>query len=267
MTGSLIRLEIRRSRMLVGWLAIICAAYAGVIAAMYPTMLANSAMLDEYMKVWPKEMLAVFGMEGSITDPGTFFDTYVGGMLWPVAAAIGGILLATRSTAADVDRGWTELSLAAPISRSRYLVVAIANQVLAMAVLAASTVAAMVVVGALVGPGFDAPRYAVAGVGAFAFGCAIAAVTTLLGTLTLSRGIAGGAVAGILLAMYLLEAVAKIEPNLDWVAGLSAFEYFDAGAIIDSGVVPWSDLGVFAAVSMAGWALAVLVFRRRDILA
>lgn len=267
MTGSLIRLEVRRSRVLVGWLAFICAAYAGVVAAMYPTLLANSAAFDEYMKVWPKEMLAVFGMEGGLADPGTFFNTYIAGMLWPIAAAIGGIILAARSTAADVDRGWTELTLAAPVSRSRYLVVAIANQVLAMALLAASTVAALVLVGAVVGAGFDVPRFAVAGVGAFAFGCAIAAVTTLIGAVTLSRGVAGGVVAGLLLAMYLLHAVAKIQPDLDWVAYLSAFNYYDTTAIIDEGVIPSADLGVFAAVAIAAWGLAVLVFRRRDILA
>jgi hypothetical protein len=77
----------------------------------------------------------------------------------------------------------------------------------------------------------------------------------------------GGAVAGLLLAMYLAQAVAAIEPSLDWVASLSAFNYFDTTAITDTGVIPWADFGVFLVVSIVAWALAILVFSGRDILA
>jgi ABC-2 type transport system permease protein len=268
MTGSLIRLELRRSRSLVVWLVVTLVAYGGFMAAFYPTMVENAKAYQDMLAFYPKELMAAFGMdpEMGLADPGNFFNTYIGSMIWPIVAAIGAILLATRSTAADVDRGWAELLLATPVSRTRYLLAAILSQVVAMAILAAAAVLGILVVGPLVGAEFDAARFSLAVVMAFAFGCAMAAVTTLIGAVTLSRGIAGGLAAAILLAMYLARTIATLEPRLDWLASLSAFTYNDSTGIIDTGVLPWADLAVFAAVSIVAWGLAILVFRRRDIL-
>lgn len=53
--------------------------------------------------------MAAFGMTGSLADPGIFLRTYIGSFLWPVVAAIGAIVLATRPAAADAERGWSDL--------------------------------------------------------------------------------------------------------------------------------------------------------------
>jgi ABC-2 type transport system permease protein len=267
--AAIFRLELRRSRSLVGWLVVTLFLYGGIMAIFYPRMRDSAAEFNKLLDLWPKELLAAFGMSGTVSlgDPGVFFNVYLGSMLWPVVAAIGAILLATRSTAADVDRGWAEASLAAPVSRIRYLSLAIGVQAVAMAILAATMIAGVLAVGWLVDAGFDAPRFALAGVLGFVYACAIAAVTTLLGALTLSRGVAGGIVAGVLLAMYLLQAVAQIDPGLDWLKYLSSFHYYDSASIIDTGAFAWGDCAIFGFVAVASWGLAIAVFRRRDLVA
>lgn len=265
MIGTALRLELRRSRALVGGLLVVVAGYDGFMAAFYPTLAKNTAALDEYLKILPREFLVAFGMEGSLADPGVFFTTYVGSWLWPIVAAIAAIVLATRVSAADTDRGWIELPLATPLSRTRYLLIAIAVQAAALALLAVAAVAAVVGVGAISGAGFNAGRFFL--VTPLAFACAIAAVTTLLGVVTMSRGAASGAVAGGLIAMYLLDIVAKIEPSLDALGALSAFRYFRPTPIIDRGVFPFGDLALFAVVAVAAWAASLWAFRRRDLIA
>ncbi len=269
MNGALIRLELRRSRTLIGWLAITLALYNGTMALFYPSMTENQAAYDEIMKIWPKELLAAFGMDSTLGlgDPGVFFNTYIAGMVWPIVAAIAGILLATRSTAADVERGWAEITLSAPVSRGRYLAVAVLAQAAGMAVLATVSVVAMLVAGAFVGAPFDGGRFLLTVPVAFVYGCAIAAVTTLVGAVTLSRGIAGGVVAGGLLAMYLVQVLSKLDADLDALKYLSAFHYFDATTIIDTGTIGWADGAVFVAVAAGCWLLSLWVFRRRDLLA
>lgn len=264
MIRSVLRLELRRSRMLVLWLTIASLAYSGFIAAFYPTIKENQALLDQYLKVYPKAFLAAFGMEGSLTDPGIFFSTYIGSMLWPIIAAIGAIILATRSSAADADRGWLELPLATPVPRTSYLLSAIAVQFAVMGALALACVGGVVVGGWLVGVNFDAPRFLAAGVLGWAFGCSIAAVTTLLAVITLNRGTAGGIAAGVLLAMYLVNVIAKMQPDLDRLRVISAFAHFYATPIIDEGRFPFGDLAIFVTVSAAAWGAAVWLFRRRD---
>ncbi len=267
MTLATFRLELRRDRMLTFWLGVIAFAYAGTMAAFYPLMKDNTALIDEYLDLMPEEFLVAFGMTGSLADPGIFFTTYVGSYVWPIVAALAGILLATRPVAADSDRGFLDLPLSTPMPRVRYLSVSIVGQVLVMVALAVAMMIGVVVVGVIVDAGLDGGRMLLVVPSAVVFGCAIAGIATLLSVVTLSRGIAGGLTAGIVIGMYLLNVVAQLQPDLEWLAQLSLFHYFDTTAIIDEGVIPWVDITVHSVVAVVTWALALALFRRRDLAA
>jgi ABC-2 type transport system permease protein len=267
MTARAFRLELRRSRLLALWLAVVAVAYVGILAAMYPIMVDNAKAFEDYMAIFPKEYMAAFGMTGSLADPGVFFTTYIGGMLWPIVAAIAAIILATRPVAVDVERGWSDVALGTPLSRGSFLGASILSQVLVLAVLAVATVGSLLVGGGLVGAHFDAGRFAVATVVLWLFGCAVAGVTSLLGAITLSRAIGGGLAAGILILMYLMNVVAQIQVDLAWLADFGAFKYLLTRDLIDNGVVPWSSAAVFGVVAVVGWAGSLVVFARRDLLA
>jgi len=266
MFAAVVRLELRRSRTLLLWLLVLTVGYAGAVAAVYPVLRNNNKLLTDYMNAFPKEYLAAFGMEGSLVDPGVFWTTYIGSMLWPIVAAMAGIIVATRVTAADTERGWAELPLSGRLARTPYLLASILVQALVLALLAAAMVFAVVAFGAIVGAGFDAPRFMLAGVAAWLFGCAIAAVTSLLAAVTLSRGFAAGFVAGGLLVMYLLRAIAEIQKDVSWLANLSAFHYLSGRPIVDEGVLPVGDVLLFVGVSLLAWCGAILVFRSRDLI-
>jgi ABC-2 type transport system permease protein len=267
MTGATFLLELRRSRALFIWLAAITFAYAATMGLFYPVMRENMAALEEYMKIFPKEFMAAFGMTGSLGQPGVFFQTYIGIWLWPILAAIVGILAATRPVAADLDRGFLELVISTPMSRRRYLGVAILVQALVIVAIALATVGGVLVVGSLVGAGFDAGRFLLVVPLATAFGCAIAAVATLLSVVTLSRGQAAAITVVVLLGMYLMYVVSQIQGDLDWLLAFSAFGHFDTAAIIDDGVVPAGDLALFSAVAVACWLGGLWAFGRRDLAA
>jgi ABC-2 type transport system permease protein len=268
MNGATFRLELRRNRSLFFWLAVVGVVYGGFISGFFPVLRQNLAALEEYLAIMPEAMLIAFGMEGgSLAQPGGFFATYIGTWLWPILAAIAGILAGTRPTAADLDRGFLELPLATPISRVRYLATAIVGQLVLMFVLAATLVGAVLVAGWVVGAGFDAARFALVIPLAAAFGWAIAGVATLMGVLTLSRGIAAGVTVGLLLFMYLADIVGRIEPDLEWLSWMTAFRYFDTRTVIETGVFPFGDFAIFVVVAVAAWTLAVVAFQRRDLAA
>lgn len=266
MTALTFRLELRRSRILAVGLALVVLVYGGLIAAVYPILLANTGMIQDYMKLFPKELMAAFGMSGSLADPGIFFTTYIGSFLWPVVAAIGAIVLATRPAAADTERGWSDLPLGTPLTRGRYLGAAILCQLVTLAALAFVTVAGVLLVGTLVGAGFDAARFLAAGVVLWLFACAMAGVTSAVAVVTLNRGVAASVTAGILIAMYLLNIVAQVQPDFAWLGDLTAFRYAGVGALIDRGAADWVGIGVFTIVAGAGWIASLVLFRRRDLL-
>ena len=102
---------------------------------------------------------------------------------------------------------------------------------------------------------------------AFTFGAAIAGVTTLLGVITLNRGLAGGAAAGILITMYVLNLIANLQPGLAGLAYVSIFHYFAAKPIIDQGSFPIVDVAHLGSIGLAGWLVSLWAFRRRDLAA
>jgi ABC-2 type transport system permease protein len=181
-------------------------------------------------------------------------------------AAIAAILMATR-VAADADRGFLELPLSTRLPRLRYLGATIGSQVVGVAVLATMTIGAVLVVDLFIEPDFAVDRLALAGIHALTFGLAICGVTALLAVLLLDRGRAGGLAAGILIVMYLANVIAQLSPDLGGLADLSAFHYFNVRSLIDSGAYPVADSLIYVAVAIIGWALALLVFRRRDLAA
>jgi ABC-2 type transport system permease protein len=266
MTASAFRMELRRSRSLTIWLVVLLAGYGVVMALMYPIMVENNALFEQYMATFPEEFLVAFGMTGSLADPGVFYTTYISSWLWPIMAAIAAILTGTR-IAADLDRGFLDLPLATPLSRTRHLATSIAGQLLLMGVLAVATVGSIVGGALLVDVQFDGARFAAAGLLSWLFGCAMAGVTTLLAVVTLSRGRTAGIVSGVLVAMYLAWVVAQVSTDWAWLLDVSAWGHFDTTAIIDKGTLPVGDFVLFAAIAVAGWTAALLLFRRRDLAA
>lgn len=261
---SAFELELRRTRSLLAWLAVALLGYGAVMGAMYPVLRDATDLLDEYMKLFPREFIAAFGMTGNLASPGVFFTTYIASWLWPIIGGGGAIWLATRP-AADMDRGFLDLPLSTRLSRTRHLLAAIGSQVLLMAVLAIAAIGGLWVVGRLVGGEFDLGRFALAGSVAFGLGCAIAAFTTMVAVLTLRRGLAAGIAAGLLIAMYLVDVVSRISSDWAWIGPLSPLNHFDATAIIDGGESPLGPLLLFGAAAVGLWALALAAFRRRDL--
>ena len=259
-------LELRRNRTLTIWLGILLAGYGATMALMYPIMVENDQLMTQYMETFPQEFMAMFGMTGSLSDPGVFYTTYISSWLWPIMAAVVALLLGTR-VAVDLDRGFLDLPLATPMSRVRYLAASVACQALAIAVLAALTVAGVWVTARLINVEFDAGRFAAAGVLSWLFGCAIAGATTLLAVVTLSRGRASGIVGGVLVVMYLIFVVVQVSEDWAWIAPLSAWDHFRTTQLIDDGVLPAADMAIFALVAVAGWLGALVAFRRRDLAA
>jgi len=97
-----------------------------------------------------------------------------------VIAAMGAIVLATRPVAADVDRGWAEVVLGTPLTRTRSLVAAILGQAVVLGALALAAPAGSSPAGDR-RAGFDTVRLLATSVVFWVFACAIAGGTSFVG--------------------------------------------------------------------------------------
>lgn len=267
MTVGAFALDLRRSRTLIIGLTVVTALYAGFISVFYTNVVENAEQFEQLLDAYPKELLVAFGLgEGTFADPGIFLSGYVFNFLWPLVSAIAAIALATR-VATDANRGFLDVVLSTRLRRRDHLLGSIGTQAAGIAILAVAMVLGIFVGDLLIEPDFPMDRVALSTLHSIAFGAAIAGPATLLAVMLLDRGRAAGIVAGVLVLMYLFNVVAALAPDVDWLASVSAFHYFDLQGLIGRGDYPTADSLLLGAVAIAGWATALIVFRRRDLAA
>ena len=221
--------------------------------------------VESLLDAYPRELLVAFGLgEGSFADPGIFLSGYVFSFLWPLVASIAAIALGTR-VASDANRGFLDVVLSTPLRRVNHLLGSIGTQVVAIAIVALAMVMGVFVGDLLIVPNFPEDRVALSALHSLAFGAAIAGPTTLLAVVLLDRGRAAGIAAGVLVVMYLFNVVAALAPDVDWLSSLSAFRYFNLQGLIGRGEYPISDSLLLGVIAVAGWTMAIIAFRRRDL--
>jgi len=264
MNPGLLGLDLRRARLQFAAYSLVVAIYGVAVAAVYPTVVETSELFEPYLDLVPEGLLEAFEMSGGITSPGAYFGSQFF-QVWVIVAAMLAIGLGTRGAAGENAAGTIEIALAGPLSRSRYIVTTIVTQVVGLALLATVAVVSVVAIGPLIDFTFDLPAFEWVGVLSFAFGCAMAGVSTLASVVTLDRARSIGFGALVLLLMYLFIIVALVEPSVDWLKYLSAFHYYRPAAVIDRGVWPLGETALFGAIALGSWGLAVWRFRTRDL--
>ena len=81
---------------------------------------------------------------------------------------------------------------------------------------------------------------------------------------SLRTSVVTGSVAGVLVGMYVVDLVGRLDPSLDAIRYFSVFRYY--GKAIENGIDPLSFLGVTAA-AIAVAAVGAVLFERRDLFA
>ncbi len=185
-----------------------------------------------------------------------------------VLSALYAVSLGVRSVAGELEAGTLELTLARPLSRTRYLATH-----LALLVPGCLLIALAYAVGTLLGDRvFDAPgdplvagRLLLAALQSGLLLLAVGVLAVLVSTLTSERGRALSWVLGITIGMYAANFLLVLwEPTRN-LARLTFFWYFSPGDTIQSGAVPWGNVAVLAGWSIAASGAAIAHFRRRDL--
>jgi len=227
--------------------------------ALYPSF---KDTLNEALKDFPETYLKMFGISAGISGAAGFLNMEMFNLLAPLALPFFTILIGSRAVAGMEERKSLDLLLSNPVPRwqlivSRYLAMAVGLAVVLL-LLAALTWAAAPVMRV------DLSLWAVVRGSANLWPfCLFFGALALLCSSVVRRGAAAsGIAAGVLLAMYVLNAVATVVDSVKQVRRASLFYYYGA-AIVDG--IDWVNFVVILLLSMGLTALAVFAFDRRDI--
>lgn len=235
-----------------------------LMATFFPAM-RQDGTLDALVAGMPS---ALQGMIGSLADLKTF-PTYLGSQLFdiriPLIAGVMAIILALGLSTAEEERGELRTFLSLPLSRSK---VAIEKW------LALCTIMAISALGIVLGIYVSIPFIGGASI-EFDVVLLLTAMTWLMmvafGTVTFAAGLATGsrAVANtlgmlVIVGSFILSTFGKA---VDWLGDFEKFSllhYFPA-VEISKGNVEITDVVVLSTVIIVSLAVAIILFRRRDI--
>ena len=255
---------VSRRRSLIGW-AIGVTGFMVLIVASWPAIRDQSGIgdiLDDYPD-WVEQILGLGGGL-SITSPAGYLNSQVFANMLPLVLLIFLIAFAVRETAGAEQDGTMELTLANPLTRTRYLL----EKTLAMlgAGLIIAAVAGVTLLVPAMAVGMDLPVWGVVSalISVFAMTLVFAALALAVAATTGSRTLAFGVSAGLGIAAYVLWGLQALLDAIAVTRFANPFHWALAGDPIVNGLHGGNVAGLLTAAAALSW-VAVWGFNRRDL--
>ncbi len=228
------------------------------IVAIFPSV---EDALSKAIENYPSGLKEAFGI-GELSNVEQYLHAEMLSLIVPLAAGYLAVRAVASGLAGAAESGRLDVLLSAPVSRRRLC----AAGFLATAIeLAAVLVVTLLLTGLgslLSGAGLAAGPALAGFANVWPLALLFAGLGVVACGLSLRTSVVTGSVAGVLVAMYVIDLIGKLDPGLSWVRYLSVFRYY--GNAIEDGIEPLAFCGVTAAAIglalIGGW-----LFDRRDI--
>ena len=246
-----------RRRSLLSW-GLPLGLWSAFIVSIYPSI---ESALTKAVRNYPAALKEAFGV-GELTSVEQYLHAEMLSLIVPLAVGY----LAVRSVASGLsgaaESGRLDVLLSAPVSRSRLVAAGFAATAIELATVLAVAVA-LTMIGSLLSSAGLCFGLALAG---FASVWPLALLFAGLGIVitgwSLRTSVVTGSVAGVLVGMYVVDLIGRLDPSLDAIRYVSVFRYY--GTAVENGIDALSFLGVTAAAVVLA-AIGSLLFERRDL--
>jgi beta-exotoxin I transport system permease protein len=246
-----------RRRALLAW-GLPLGLMSAFIVAIFPSI---EDALGRAVRDYPTELKEAFSI-GELATVEQYLEAEMLSLIVPLALGY----LAVRSIASGLsgaaESGRLDVLLSAPVSRRRLVATGFAATAVELtAVLAISLLLTMVGSG-LAGAGLSLGPALAGFANVWPLALLFAALGVVVTAWSLRTSVVTGSVAGILVAMYVVDLVGRLDPGLDWLRYGSVFRYY--GAAIEDGIDPLAFIGIVVAAVLLT-ALGAALFERRDL--
>jgi beta-exotoxin I transport system permease protein len=232
--------------------------------AVYPTVHSAAAQMTQFLKAYPQALKAMFGLGNDFGSGPGYFDAEFMSFLGPLVVLAIGIGFGAGATAAEEERGTIDWLLSTPLSRTRVMLEKSLGVLLAVLAAGLALLIVLLIGSPAGGLGLGAGAIGAATAALVLLGWAYAAVAVAAGAATGHRWAATGVAVALGLGGYLLTSLARIVPALESWRWLSPFTWYASRDALD-GRLHAGYLAALLVTTLAGLAVAVVSFRRRDL--
>lgn len=244
------------------------AAFAGLIglyAVIWPSVRGNASWRNLFDTL-PETYRALFTASGTmdLSTAGGYLGVELMGFMGPALIAVYAIGAGSAAIAGEEDRGGLEVTLSAPVSRVRVFGERFAALAAGVAIVMIAAGAALWVFSALLGMGLALGAIASAATALGIFGLFAGTVAIAAGAATGSAAVARGVAALVVVASYLVNALAQVTSALRPARPISPYYLVLGNEPLAHGLRLAGAASVLAAVAAIAVAGCVL-FARRDL--
>ena len=256
--GALVAAHLHdRRRSLLAW-GIPLGLMSAFIVAIFPSV---EGALAEAVEQYPAGIKEAFGI-GELTNVEQYLHAEMLSLIVPLAVGYLAVRAVASGLSGAAESGRLDVLLSAPVSRRRLCAAGFLATAIELAAVLAVTAVLTGIGSVLSGAGL-AVGPAVAGfANVWPLALLFAALGILLCGWSLRTSVVTGAAAGVLVAMYVVDLLGRLDPGLSELRSLSVFKYY--GNAIEDGIDPISFGGV-TCVAIGLAALGAWLFDRRDI--
>jgi ABC-2 type transport system permease protein len=228
------------------------------IVAIFPSV---EDALSKAIQGYPSGLKEAFGI-GQLSNVEQYLHAEMLSLIVPLALGYLAVRAVASGLSGAAESGRLDVLLSAPVSRRRICAAGfLATGVELAAVLAVSWALTMLS-SVLSGAGLAAGPAAAGFASVWPLALLFAGLGIVVCGWTLRTTIVTGAVAGVLVSMYVIDLIGKLDPGVSGVRYASVFRYY--GNAIEDGIEPLAFVGVTLAAALlalaGGW-----LFDRRDI--
>lgn len=246
-----------RRRSLLAW-GIPLGLWSAFVVLIFPSV---EGALAKAVADYPPALREAFGI-GDLSDVEQYLHAEMLSLIVPLALGYLAVRAVASGLSGAAESGRLDVLLSAPVSRTRIAMASFAAAAIELAVVLALTVA-LTGLGNLAA-GADLPlSAALAGyANVWPLALLFAGLGVVATAFSLRTAVVTGSTAGVLVTMYVIDLIGRLDPDLSGIRYASVFRYY--GNAIEDGIDPLAFLGVSAAAVLLA-VLGARLFERRDL--
>jgi ABC-2 type transport system permease protein len=246
-----------RRRSVLAW-GVPLGLFSAFIVAIFPSV---EESISKAVQGYPAGLKEAFGI-GELANVEQYLHAEMLSLIVPLALGYLAVRAIASGLTGAAESGRLDVLLSAPVSRARLVAAGFLATGVELAAVLVVTGALTGVGSLLAGSGLDAGRAAAGFADVWPLALLFAGFGVIAAGFSLRTSVVTGSVAGLLVAMYVIDLIGRLDTGLSGLRYVSVFKYY--GNAIEDGIDPLAFGGVLAVAALLATAGALL-FDRRDV--